>query len=197
VRYRTIVADPPWRYTKNPPPKGKGGRFPLTNGGGASAEDHYPTMTTDAMQDIDVAGLAADDAHLYCWVTNPVLLRQRPEIMGHISAPAVVRAWGFEPMALLTWHKTGPPGMGFYFRGQTEHVIFAIRGKAPIPPAARLRNLFESPRRGHSEKPELFLDLVEQVSPAPRIELFARRQRFGWDTWGDEALNHVDLGDAA
>jgi N6-adenosine-specific RNA methylase IME4 len=49
------------------------------------------------------------------------------------------------------------------------------------------------PRGKHSEKPEAFLDVVEQVSPAPYLELFARRQRLGWDTWGDEALNHVEL----
>ena len=188
MRYRTIVADPPWRYTKNPPPK---------TGSGASAEHQYPTMTTDDMALLDVASLAEDDAHLYMWVTNPILTEQRPSITGTLNAPALVRAWGFEPKTMLTWHKTGPPGMGFYWRGQTEHVIFATRGNAPISAGIRLRNLFESPRASHSEKPDLFLDLVEQVSPGPRLEMFARRQRFGWDTWGNEALGHVELGEAA
>ena len=52
---------------------------------------------------------------------------------------------------------------------------------------------FEWPRGSHSQKPDAFLDLVEQVSPGPYLELFARRQRLGWDTWGDEALQHVTL----
>lgn len=52
-----------------------------------------------------------------------------------------------------------------------------------------------APRKSapYSQKPEAFLDLVEQVSPSPYLELFARRQRLGWDTWGDEALSHVEL----
>lgn len=45
----------------------------------------------------------------------------------------------------------------------------------------------------HSQKPEAFMDLVEQVSPGPYLEMFARRQRLGWDTWGNEALEHVEL----
>ena len=188
MRYRTIVADPPWRYTKNPPAR---------TGSGASAEHQYQTMTTDEMSLIDVASLAHDDAHIYVWVTNPILTEQRMAITGSLNAPALVRAWGFEPKTMLTWHKTGPPGMGFYWRGQTEHVIFGVRGNAPIPPGTRLRNLFESPRGRHSAKPEMFLDLVEQVSPGPFIELFARRQRFAWDTWGNEALQHVEMGGAA
>lgn len=48
-------------------------------------------------------------------------------------------------------------------------------------------------RIAHSAKPDAFLDLVEQVSPGPYLELFARRQRLGWDTYGDEALNHVEM----
>lgn len=185
TKYRTIVADPPWAYTSSP------------TGSTTSAEGHYPTMRTEVMAQIDVASLSDDDAHLYVWVTNPILTEQRMGIVGDLNAPALVRAWGFEPKTILTWHKTGPPGMGFYWRGQTEHVIFGIRGNAPIPPARRLRNLFESPRRGHSEKPEMFLDLVEQVSPRPFLEMFSRRARFGWDTWGNESLGHVEIPGAA
>jgi N6-adenosine-specific RNA methylase IME4 len=187
--YGTIVADPPWRYTKNPTP-------PLRSGGrGASAEHIYPTMTMEEIAALPVGKLAAAEAHLYMWVTNPVLIGMRKYIRGEIDAPDIARAWGFEPKTLLTWVKEGPPGMGFYFRGQTEHVIFAVRGTLGIDAANRLRNVFFAPRRGHSEKPEVFLDLVEQVSPEPRLELFARRQRLGWDTYGDEALAHVSMGD--
>ena len=38
----------------------------------------------------------------------------------------------------------------------------------------------------HSKKPELFQDIIELQSNKPRIELFARRNRDGWDVWGDE-----------
>jgi N6-adenosine-specific RNA methylase IME4 len=99
----------------------------------------------------------------------------------------MMRGWGFEYVTLLTWHKLGAPGMGWYFRGDTEHVMLGIRGKAPIPPELRVSNHFAAPRTGHSVKPDRFYEIVERVSPEPRLEMFARRRRVGWDVWGDEA----------
>ena len=134
--YRTIVADPPWRYTKDPTER----QHPLH--GGASAEHYYPTLTVEEVRDLPIAGLAEDRAHLYLWVTNPVLLGLRPSTLGLASVLKVVRAWGFEPVTLLTSVKAGRAGavgggLGFYFRGATEHVIFATRGGLGIPAAIR------------------------------------------------------------
>ncbi len=158
--FQTIVADPPWAYENE-----------ATR---AAAEDHYPTMTIDELCAMPVAQRAAENAHLYLWVTNPML-----EV-----AFRVVRAWGFEYKTLLTWVKP-QMGLGNYFRGCTEHVMFAVRGSLPVQ-QHDLRNWFESPRLKHSEKPQVFFDLVETASPAPRLELFARRQRPGWHVWGNE-----------
>ena len=189
VKYRTIVADPPWRYTVVAPPTLRGSKA-------TSAEMHYDTMTMEEISAIDVADLAENDAHLYLWVTNPVITEQRRK--SGPNAFDVARAWGFEPKTLLTWIKSeNGAGMGFFFRGDTEHVIFAVRGQLPIPPESRISNVFRGSRGRHSQKPEAFLDLVEQVSPGPYLELFARRQRLGWDTWGNEALEHVTLGETA
>lgn len=70
------------------------------------------------------------------------------------------------------------------------------KGQRTAPPLRRApSSWFEWPRGRHSEKPEAFIDLVEQVSPGPYLELFARRNRLGWDTWGNEALCHVSLED--
>ncbi len=67
--------------------------------------------------------------------------------------------------------------------------------KPATPLSARVNTRwFTWPRGRHSEKPAAFYDMVEQVSPGPYLELFARRQRLGWDTWGDEALEHVEMG---
>jgi N6-adenosine-specific RNA methylase IME4 len=191
TRYRTIVADPPWRYTN----KADG----VKELGASKAERarRYHTMRTEDMARLPVADLADERAHLYVWVTNPVLTEQRQSIIGDLTAPALIRAWGFEPRSLVTWVKAGPPGLGFYWRGNTEHVIFATRGDAKVPVERRLRNHFESPRRGHSEKPDLFLDLVEQVSDGPYVEMFARRARFGWDYWGDQSLGTAEMPGAA
>jgi N6-adenosine-specific RNA methylase IME4 len=174
--YGTIVIDPPWQYnvTKGLP----------TNGYKPStAEAHYSTMTMAEVAALPVGDLATTDAHLYMWVTNPRLFGDRND--RGWSPLAIAEAWGFEYKTLLTWAKTGSLGMGWWFRGATEHVLFCARPGAPsIGAALREPNLFTAPRRRHSEKPGVFFDLVERVSPGPRAELFARQPRLGWDSWG-------------
>jgi N6-adenosine-specific RNA methylase IME4 len=182
--YATIVADPPWRYTVNHP--GSAGKRVR------AAEDHYETMTQEEIAALPVADLAADNAHLYLWVTNPVLTEQR--LKGGPNVFAIVRAWGFEPKTLLTWVKSeNGSGLGWYFRGDTEHVIFAVRGTAPIEASKRVSNVFRHPRGRHSRKPGTFFELVESVSPGPYLELFARETRPGWHVWGNEVESDVEI----
>lgn len=170
MKYRTIVADPPWSYDNQ-------------RWGVGAIDDTYQTMTFDDIRALPVVELVDKDAHLYLWITNAKLLDH--------DYRSLVEAWGFTYKTLLTWRKTRCLGIGHYFRGETEHVLFCTRGKAPIEASRRERNLFESPRTRHSAKPDAFYDLVERVSPGPYLELFARRARFGWDYWGDESLGTV------
>lgn len=183
MTYRTLVADPPWKYASTPTDLRSGGR-------GASAEHHYPTLTIEEIAALPIAGLADDQAHLYLWVTNPRIYGKG----GKGATPMdVIDAWGFKYQTMLTWVKTGAPGLGFYFRGMTEHVIFATRGKLGIEPAIRESNVLTAARGRHSAKPDAFYDLVERVSPAPRLELFARTKRLGWDSWGNEVDSDVEI----
>jgi N6-adenosine-specific RNA methylase IME4 len=179
--YRTIVLDPPWTYrnTRGTQTRSRIGRRAIT------ATGNYQTMSRDEIAALPVAALADEQAHLYLWITTPLLFAMAPSDL--------LAGWGFEYITTLTWVKTGPPGMGFYFRGHTEHVLFGIRGKLGIAAADRRPNTFTAPRRAHSAKPDCFYDLVEAVSQAPRVELFARRARFGWDYWGDESLGTAVL----
>jgi N6-adenosine-specific RNA methylase IME4 len=108
------------------------------------------------------------------------------------AAYRVVRAWGFFPTTLVTWCKR-QPGVGHYLRNNTEHVIFATRGRPMVPEAKPVSTWFEWPRGAHSSKPDAFYDLVESVSPGPYVELFARRARFGWDYWGDQSLGTAEV----
>lgn len=173
MKYRTIVADPPWRTSTGP-------GFAPNNGHKALS---YPTMTLDTIKALPVAELADEQAHLYLWTTN-ILVRRAYE---------VVEAWGFKPSVLLTWCKA-PIGLGLgdAFGITTEHVLFAHRGG--LRPLTRAPSTWWLWKRGkHSAKPEAFLDLVETVSPGPYLELFARRNRLGWDTWGNESLEMVSL----
>jgi N6-adenosine-specific RNA methylase IME4 len=188
VRYRTIVTDPPWEKpdtgARTVPPGG-GSWTPYA---GKNNPTPYPQMSLEEIESLPISDLAEDDAHLYVWTFGPYI----PETY------RLVRAWGFTQSALITGIKA-PMGLGFggAYVPTTEHVLFARRGRD-----IRLRRWdstwFDFKRGAHSAKPEAFLDMVEQVSPGPRLEMFARRNRLGWDTWGNEALNHVDLtGEAA
>lgn len=187
--YSTIVADPPWQYDSD---TGSGvdvrsaviPRSIKRDGTPArGVRDHtYSRMSVIEMCALPVESLAARDAHLYLWVTNSFMDE------GH----DIARAWGFKPKTILTWVKThqDDPGRvsmktGYYFRGATEHVIFAVRGSLRLQTNEGMPTAYLWPRIGtHSVKPSAFGDLVERCSPGPYVELFARQPRLGWDSWG-------------
>lgn len=172
--YSTLVVDPPWMYQKQPGLKtGSVMR--------AMAEGQYTTMTNEEIAALPVASIANPQAHLYLWCTNPGLYGGR---FSDVTPADIAAAWGFRYVTMLTWVKPGAGGMGWYFRGQTEHVLFATRGDLGISAERREPNVIDSRRTGHSQKPAAFFDLVERVSPGPYVELFAREPRLGWDSWG-------------
>jgi N6-adenosine-specific RNA methylase IME4 len=172
-KYRTIVADPPWHV----------GAGPVWASNGPSRKLEYPTMSFEEIMDLPVKALAAPGAHLYIWTINAYLERTYD----------LAREWGFKPSTLLTWAK--PPngiGLGGTYSLTTEHVLFARRGTCKA--LERVDSTWWLwPRGRHSAKPEAFLDMVERVSPEPRVELFARRARFGWDYWGNESLGTAEM----
>jgi len=166
VKYRTVVADPPWQYDNT-----------STRG---AAEDHYVTMTVDELVGLPVADWTDDQAHLYLWTTNGFIR----------ESFAILDAWGFTYKTMLVWAKP-QLGMGNYFRSSTEYVLFGVKGGLRTKDCNQ-RNWFQAPRGRHSAKPELFFDIVEQASEEPGLEMFARRRRdnllssFRWDYWGNE-----------
>lgn len=183
-KYRTIVADPPWDHSD-----GTGfnyGSLDLRRKSGWQ-EPHatgapYGCMTVEDICELPISELADRDAHLYLWTTNRYLR----------DAYYVAEAWGFAPTKPLVWAKEPMGFMGRPFTSSVEFVLFCRRGVLRHLADAG-RQWWNWPRSEHSAKPEAFLDLVEQVSPGPYLELFARRNRFGWDTWGNECFEHVDL----
>jgi N6-adenosine-specific RNA methylase IME4 len=204
-RYRTIVADPPWPMPKS----GKTTRGETDAKGvytaksgrqvdgtwwgrhrGGSVELPYETLSLDAIAGLPVDDLAEPAAHVYLWTTNRFLE----------DAYGIVRGWGFpNKPVLLTWGKT-PMGLGFggAYAQTSEFCLFARRGglahlNREDSTWWKWGRVYEDGHIAHSAKPDAFLDMVERVSPAPRLEMFARRNRLGWDTWGDEALAHVEM----
>lgn len=164
--YRTITADPPWRYDDS--------------GARGAAEKHYDTMTTREICEMPVGPYGADGSHLYLWVTNSFIE----------DGFSVMRAWGYRYVTAITWVKD-KIGNGHYFRGSTEHVLFGVRGAAPL----KVHNLpthFCAPRGRHSEKPREFYEIVETASWGPFLELFVRGEtRAGWTGWGNQASGDV------
>jgi N6-adenosine-specific RNA methylase IME4 len=182
VKYRTICADPPWPYVEGTSVTirsveverrgGKSFRHPLP----------YGWMSVPQITVLPVGELADDDAHLYLWTTQRFLR----------DAFDIVEILGFQPSATLVWCKA-PRGWtpGGPYMSTVEFVLFCQRGS--LATKTRVRSQwFNWPRSRHSAKPEAFIDMVEQVSPGPYVELFARRHRLGWDVIGD-AMDFRDI----
>jgi N6-adenosine-specific RNA methylase IME4 len=102
-----------------------------------------------------------------------------------------MEAWGFTYRGCVTWIKNRY-GLGQYLRNQTEHLLFGVRGKAPIQFRGQ-GTWFYAPFHGHSRKPDEQFAIIERCSPGPYLELFARRRRPGWSAWGNELPNDVAL----
>ncbi len=174
-RYATVLADPPWQFQ---------------NRTGKMAPEHrrlarYSTLSHADIKALPLTQLCLDTAHLYLWVPNALL----PEGL------EVMRCWGFQYKSNIVWHKIrkdgGPDGrgVGFYFRNVTEILLFGVRGKdaRTLAPGRRQVNIIKSMKREHSRKPDEAYDVIEACSPGPRLELFARGRRAGWDVWGNQA----------
>jgi len=175
--FGTIMADPPWRYKGRMVVTGNNAGYP---GRYEDSGTDYPTMSIEEIAALPVARLRnTAGSHLYLWTTKD-----------HLEyAWGIARKWGYEPKNVLVWCKK-PKGMiGFgAFSTCTEFVLFAACGEKACHIGRSERTWWEWPRTGkHSEKPAGFLDVVEAVSPTPRLEMFARERRLGWQGWGNEA----------
>lgn len=176
--YRTVVADPPWQPTL-------GQSWDSRMRDKAGPQRFYDTLSVPDI--IAMRPRLAKQAHVYIWCLS-----------AHVDwGFEVARAWGAEPVTLLTWKK---PGLGAgRFRCNTEHIVVARKGPRAGNPfgsggrSAQATNgtLFEWPRGAHSEKPQEFFDLVERLSPGPYLEMFARKPRVGWAVFGNEADGNV------
>jgi N6-adenosine-specific RNA methylase IME4 len=171
--YSTLLIDPPWQFT---------------NRTGKVAPEHrrlsrYSTMNLNELKDLPVPSLVAEKSHLYLWCPN-ALLAEGLDLMA---------AWGFQYKTNLVWYKIrkdgGPDGrgVGFYFRNVTEMVLFGVRGSLrTLPPGRRQTNVIAQRKREHSKKPYELYNIIQECSPGPYLELFARERVPGWDCWGDE-----------
>lgn len=191
MKFDVIVVDPPWSYGSTTEARTARYRTQL-------AAQQYGVVGSDAGTEVNrrtgegvenIASLipmddiAADQSALFLWTTNPKLP----------FAFALMERWGFTYKTTLTWVKITKAeqimvgGMGWFFRGATEHVLFGTRLGFGIPAELRRPNVFYAQRSKHSAKPDEFYSLVEDVTPGhARLDCFARRWRPGWWAWGNE-----------
>jgi N6-adenosine-specific RNA methylase IME4 len=185
VKYGVILADPPWSYNN----AGTRGAAALV----------YPTMSDADIAALPVGDMAASDCVLLLWGTWPKLLE---------GCMAALDGWGFAYVTGFPWIKVEEVsrdlwgelkiktryGLGFWARGTSEPLLIARRGDPKPPPDGFIGLL--SPNLAHSRKPESIYHYAEAM-PGPYLELFARRPRAGWDSWGNEITSTIVMPDGA
>ena len=161
--YPVILADPAWRYD-----------FSISES--RKIENHYPTMELDTIKALEIP--AADDCVLFLWTTSPKLL----------ESLEVLEVWGFTYRSSIIWVKTGAKGCGYWVRSAAEFLLIASKGDIKPPkPSNRQDNVIHAKRGAHSQKPVEVYSMIEKMYPdLPKIELFARNERNGWQSWGLE-----------
>ena len=184
-KYRVIYADPCWSYENW-----------SEAGTHKNASAHYDCMTTDEIKALNVGHLASRECVLFLWVTNP-MLDQGLEVM---------KAWGFKYKAVgFTWVKPTKQGLkpknnrpipddfnwrmnlGYWTRQNTEMCLIGVTGDIARNESAKdVRELIVAPLSDHSQKPQETYERIERLVGGPYIELFARNEREGWDSFGNE-----------
>ena len=166
-KFQTIVIDPPWQMQK----------IDRDEHGRDQVGFEYPMMSLEEIGEfVPMKVLPADNCHLYCWTTQKYL-------------PATFKLfqeWDFKYVFTMTWHKNGgfqPFGLPQY---NSEFVVFGRRGGLSFDDTKAFNTCFSADRREHSRKPDEFYDLVRCVSPAPRIDIFSRELRDGFDQYGNQ-----------
>ena len=167
MKYKTILADPPWpEYGSGKSKRGADRHYPLMK-----VREIKDLMKKELLGKIDFSG-----SHFYLWVTNNYL-PDGLEILNYL---------GYRYVTNIVWVKPSF-GLGQYFRGQHELCLFGVIGKLPIK-SRNVASVIKEKKRRHSEKPKKIYSIIEAVSYPPRLEMFAREKLEGWDIWGNEIV---------
>jgi N6-adenosine-specific RNA methylase IME4 len=171
--YDVIVIDPPWPVQ---------GQIPLNEIFISSELPHYPLMTLEQIKTEIGAYLAehlCPDAFVFLWTTQKFL----PDAL------KLIEAWGLKYRGLFTWHKRGGPKPLNQPIFNSEHAIYACRGAPEFVDTKAFWTCFKAPRGAHSEKPEVFYEMLRRVTAGRRLDMFNRRKIKGFDGWGYETAD--------
>lgn len=174
-KYRTVVIDPPWDVKCN-----------LTNVKfyGIGKKLPYKVMSDEEIIKFPINDFAAEECDLFLWTT-------------HTKLPlslTLLQLWGFKFHVLLTWDKLGGVCINGFYRN-TELIVYGYRGKMGVDlgEGHYIPTLFRSQANGHSIKPDVFYAKIRDRTQEPRIDIFARKRHFGFDAWGDQVENQIQI----
>jgi site-specific DNA-methyltransferase (adenine-specific) len=168
-KYRVIYADPPWQFSNT--------------GFEESAEQQYPTMTTEEICKLPVVELTHNQSVLFLWATNAMLE----------DALRVIKTWGFSYKSNFVWIKNKGPSIGWFTISRHELLLIATKDDN-LHPAKKFNSWFEAEVTKHSQKPNKVYEMIEQMYSSPYIELFARNTRKNWSSWGNELVKSRETG---
>lgn len=171
-KYKVIYADPPWDF-KSWSEKGEG----------KSAQNHYNCMTMDKIIALPVGNITQDNAIMFMWATDP-LLPQQIHVMEQWGF--CYRTMGFVWIKMNTKRPTPFIGLGYYTRSNPEYVLIGVKGSVGRPKNKIVSEVIMSPIREHSRKPDHINGLIETMYDGPYLEMFARTERPGWDSFGNQ-----------
>ena len=167
LKFRAILADPPWQSISR------------TVGKRGAADPHYPLLATEAIRQLRVPEVAMDDAFLFLW--SPAVVLE--------DALAVMAAWGFRYKTHAVWEKDEEFGTGYYYRMQHEDLLLGVRDKTPRHFVDRaISSVIHAPRGEHSAKPPQVHDMIERAlgGRGPFLDVFGRRRVQGWKVIGNQ-----------
>lgn len=175
MKYKTLYIDPPWKLQSMSAASWKDRNKAL--------ETKYPLMNAEDIKKLPIPDLADNQCSLFLWCTHSTL-QQALDTMKH---------WGFKYHVTITWNK----GAGFSLWGfsrKTELLLYGYKGKINVNQKGKyIPTIITEARRKHSQKPDIMYELLESNTPKPRLEMFARIKREGWDIWGNELENDIEL----
>ena len=175
--YDVIYADPPWDYAGRAQHGSKDAN--------KSVEDHYPTMKLGKLKELKIQAKCRQNCIIFLWTSSPHLEQ----------AIELLKAWGFKYKTIaFVWDKQ-KLNPGAYTMSQIEICLVGTRGLIPSPRGKRNERQFLSEIRGvHSKKPdEIRLRIARMFPTQKKLELFARNTTDGWDIWGNELQNTIEL----
>lgn len=167
-KYSVIYADPPWSFST------------ATNAQKMN-QNHYPTLEQKQLIAMapKVKKVCEKDCVLFLWTINSHLK----------DAIHLMEEWGFTYRSSIVWEKNKGNQGRSGFRIFHEMLLIGWKGKPDHDPDVWFRSIVEHKTLGHSVKPPIFYEMIEALYPdAKRLEMFSRKKRTGWNSWGNEPL---------